>query len=276
MFARLRSKRRENAARLAELVAEDDAISRSLAVIEFAMDGKILWANENFLQLMGYRLSELVGEHHRIFVDPADHASQDYRAFWGGLNEGRFNVAEYRRRAKDGRTVWIQGSYNPVFDAAGKPVKVMTLATDTTAAKHKSADDEGKITAIDRSQAVIQFGMDGTILDANANFLTLMGYDSADIVGRHHSIFVDGPSRRKPEYQAFWQRLRNGEYFSAEFKRITKDGREVWLQASYNPDLRRARPAAEGREIRLRHHRRERHGRWTMPARLRQSANRRR
>ena len=235
MFSQLFSRRKANAARLADLVAKYETISRSLAVIEFAMDGKILWANENFLQLMGYQLSEVIGQHHRIFVDPADRDGPEYRAFWAGLNKGHFTVAEYQRQAKGGRTVWIQASYNPVLDAAGKPFKVIKFASDVTAAKLKSADDEGQIKAIGRSQAVIQFGLDGIILDANPNFLTLMGYDLADVLGRHHSMFVDGETRNTPEYQAFWQRLRKGEYFSAEFKRVTKDGREVWLQASYNP-----------------------------------------
>ena len=235
MISHIFKRRKANAARLADLVAKHEAISRSLAVIEFAMDGKILWANENFLKLMGYQLSEVVGKHHHIFVDTADRDRPEYRAFWATLNEGRFMVAEYRRQAKGGRTVWIQASYNPVLDGNGKPVKVIKFASDVTAAKLKSADDEGQINAIGRSQAVIQFGLDGIILEANANFLKLMGYDLADVVGRHHSMFVDGDTRTTPEYQGFWQRLRRGEYFSAEFKRITKDGREVWLQASYNP-----------------------------------------
>lgn len=228
--------RRRHAARMIELEAKCDAISRSLAVIEFGTDGTIIWANDNFLAVMGYTLGEIVGRHHRIFVDPADQDAA-YAEFWRGLAAGRFSVAEYRRVAKDGRSIWIQGSYNPILDGAGKPYKVIKYATDITAAKLKAADDEGQIHAIGRSQAVIEFDLEGTILSANANFLNLMGYELAEVVGKHHALFVDGATRDSEEYRTFWQRLEKGEYFSAEFKRVTKSGREVWLQASYNPIL---------------------------------------
>ena len=235
MLGSLFPKRRRHARRLIELEAKCDAINRALAVIEFDMDGTILWANDNFLHVMGYTLAEVVGQHHRIFVDEADHDGAAYAEFWRGLRAGHFTVAEYRRLRKDGRPVWIQGSYNPILDDTGKPYKVIKYASDITPAKVKAADDEGQIRAISRSQAVIEFGLDGTILAANSNFLGLMGYDLAEVVGKHHALFVDKATRDSDEYRAFWQRLGRGEYFSGEFKRVTKAGQEVWLQASYNP-----------------------------------------
>ena len=227
--------RKRHAQRLIELEAQCDAINRALAVIEFHMDGTIIWANDNFLQVMGYTLGEIVGRHHRIFVDPSDRDGAGYAEFWRALNAGQFMVAEYRRLANGGRPVWIQGSYNPVLDATGKAVKVIKYASDITPAKLRAADDEGQIRAIGRSQAVIEFDLDGTIRAANANFLTLMGYDLAEIVGKHHALFVDQATRGSEGYRSFWQRLGGGEYIAAEFKRVTKAGREVWLQASYNP-----------------------------------------
>ena len=222
--------------RLVELEAEHDAISRWASTdIELSMDGTILRANENFLAVMGYTLPEVLGRHHSMFVAPQDRSSPEYKAFWDGLKQGQFTVAEYRRVAKDGHTVWIQASYNPVLNPAGEPVKVIKFATDITAQRLKSADDDGQIIAITRSQAVIEFSIDGTILNANENFLSVVGYDLAEVVGQHHSMFVDKASQAGAEYRAFWRRLGNGEYFSAEFKRVTKDGREIWLQASYNP-----------------------------------------
>ena len=229
--------RKHQAAYLRELESKVEAISRSLAVIEFTLDGEILWANENFLAVMGYTLDEVVGQRHSMFVDPADRYGEEYRAFWRGLNEGRFTVAEYKRVAKGGRAVWIQGSYNPILDVTGKPFKVIKYASDVTAAKLKSADDLGQIQAIGRSQAVIEFTLDGIILSANENFLATMGYRLDEIVGKHHAIFVDDETRGSAAYRSFWQDLGRGEYVSAEFKRVRKDGSEVWLQASYNPIL---------------------------------------
>jgi methyl-accepting chemotaxis protein len=219
----------------ADLKAKFEAVGRSLATIEFSPDGIILAANPNFLAAMGYALDEVVGKHHRIFVEPAEAESPAYKAFWQSLQTGQFQAAEYRRFAKGGREVWIQATYNPVLDARGKPVKVVKFATDITAQKQRNADYEGQISAINKAQAVIHFALDGTIQDANANFLAAVGYPLDEVRGRHHRMFVEPAHATSWEYADFWQRLNRGEFQSGEYKRQGKDGRELWLQASYNP-----------------------------------------
>jgi methyl-accepting chemotaxis protein len=213
------------------------ALDRSHAIIEFAMDGTILRANARFLAAFGYELGEIRGRHHSMFVDPVERDSAAYRAFWEALRRGEYQSAEYRRIGKDGRQVWIQGSYNPILGATGKPYKVVKYATDISTQKLQNADFEGQIAAIGKSQAVIQFNMDGTVIDANENFLDALGYTLDDIRGKHHSMFVDAAERGSPAYRAFWEALNRGEYQAAEYKRVGKDGREVWIQASYNPIL---------------------------------------
>ncbi|MBP2296445.1 methyl-accepting chemotaxis protein [Azospirillum rugosum] len=201
------------------------------------MDGTIISANENFLTAVGYTLAEIKGKHHSIFVDPAERDGAAYRGFWDALRQGRHQTAEFRRIGKDGREIWIQASYNPILGGNGKPVRVIKFATDVTERKRLFSDFQGQIDAINRSQAVIHFAMDGTILDANGNFLTALGYRLDEVRGRHHSIFVDPAERDGADYRRFWEALRNGRYQVAEFRRIGKDGREVWIQASYNPIL---------------------------------------
>jgi methyl-accepting chemotaxis protein len=213
------------------------ALDRSQAVIHFAMDGTILWANENFLAALGYTLAEIVGKHHRLFVGAAYAESAAYRQFWDKLNRGEFEAALFKRIGKGGREVWIQASYNPIIGRNGRPIKVVKFATDVTEQVLQNADYKGQIDAIGRSQAVIQFALDGTILWANENFLTAFGYTLEEIKGKHHSLFVDPAFRASPEYQEFWRRLANGEYQAAEYKRIGKGGKEVWIQATYNPIL---------------------------------------
>jgi methyl-accepting chemotaxis protein len=213
------------------------AINRSQAVIEFRLDGTIIRANDNFLAALGYSLEEVVGKHHSMFVEPAFKDSIEYRQFWENLNQGKFQQAEYKRIGKGGREVWIQASYNPIFDAKGRPFKVVKYATDVTAQKLQNADFAGQIEAIGKSQAVIAFNMDGTILTANPNFLGALGYSLDEVVGRHHSMFVEPGYRNSADYQKFWAALNRGEYQAAEFKRIGKGGKEVWIQASYNPIL---------------------------------------
>jgi methyl-accepting chemotaxis protein len=211
------------------------ALDRSQAVIEFDLDGIIIDANANFLKAMGYRLEEIKGKHHRMFVEPAYAESAEYREFWERLRKGEFQAAAYKRLGKGGKSVWIQASYNPIVGRNGKPYKVVKFAADITADKLRDADYEGQIHAIQKSQAVIAFALDGTIITANDNFLKTLGYTLDEIKGKHHSMFVLPDYRGSHEYRQFWEALRRGEYQSAEFQRVGKGGRPVWIQASYNP-----------------------------------------
>jgi methyl-accepting chemotaxis protein len=216
-------------------VARMAAISRSLAVIEFNLDGTIITANDNFLKVLGYTLAEIQGKHHSLFVPADERTSTEYREFWPSLNRGEFKSAEFKRVAKSGAEVWIQATYNPVLGADGKPVSVIKFATDITAKKIRSLSDAGKIAAIERAQAVIEFELDGTIVTANENFLKALGYSLADIQGKNHSMFIDAAQRDSAGYRQFWANLNAGHYEAGTFKRIGKGGREVWIQASYNP-----------------------------------------
>ncbi|MCD5352727.1 PAS domain-containing protein, partial [Kineosporia mesophila] len=213
------------------------AISRSQAVIEFDLSGVVIEANDNFMQVMGYTRDEVIGRHHRLFVAPDEARSAAYRQFWQRLSEGEFVAGEFHRVGKGGRDVWLQAVYSPILDIDGKPWKVVKFAVDVTDAKRRNADFEGKVAAIDRSQAVIEFDLNGIVQVANDNFLQTMGYDRSEVVGKHHSMFVLPGEEKSEEYQNFWRRLREGEFISGEFHRVARGGRDVWLQAIYNPIL---------------------------------------
>jgi len=213
------------------------AISKAQAVIEFNLDGTVITANDNFLNALGYSLDEIKGRHHSMFVDEAYKQSIAYKEFWAKLNRGEYDAAEYKRIGKGGREVWIQASYNPILGLDGKPFKVIKYATDVTRQKLQNADYQGQIAAISKAQAVIEFNMDGTVITANENFLNALGYTLEEIKGRHHSMFVDEAYKQSIAYKEFWAKLNRGEYDAAEYKRIGKGGREVWIQASYNPIL---------------------------------------
>ena len=231
MFGRMKHANSASAEAMASV------ISRSQAVVEFKMDGTIVSANENFLKAMGYSLAEIQGKHHSIFVEPSECDTAPYRQFWAKLNRGELQAAEYKRLGKGGREVWIQASYNPIFDSSGKPVGVIKFATDITEQKIRSMEHAGQIAAIGRSHAVIAFGLDGTIVTANDNFLKALGYSLAEIQGKHHSLFVDPAERSSAAYSEFWARLNRGEYQAGEYKRLGRGGREIWIEASYNPIL---------------------------------------
>ncbi|HEX4556813.1 MAG TPA: PAS domain-containing methyl-accepting chemotaxis protein [Xanthobacteraceae bacterium] len=211
------------------------ALDRVQAVIEFDLSGHILAANQNFLSALGYTLPEIVGKHHGLFVEPAYRENPEYKAFWNRLRGGAFESGQFKRLAKDGKEVWIEASYNPVMGKDGKPCKVVKFAIDITRQKMENTDREGQIAAIRKSQAVIEFTPDGLILDANSNFLSTLGYELDEIRGKHHSMFVDPAQRASAEYANFWASLKRGEYQAAQYRRIGKGGREIWIQASYNP-----------------------------------------
>jgi methyl-accepting chemotaxis protein len=214
-----------------------NALNRSQAIIEFDLSGRILHANQNFLDVVGYSLDEVRGQHHSIFVDTATRQSQDYRLFWDKLGRGEFDAGKYKRIAKGGREVWIQASYNPILDDTGKAYKVVKFAAEITAEQSLANEQQARIDAIGRSQAVIEFKLDGTILSANKNFCDTLGYSESEIIGRHHSMFAEPDYAKSGEYRAFWDKLGRGEFDAGKYKRIAKGGREVWIQASYNPVL---------------------------------------
>ena len=211
------------------------AVGKAQAVIEFNMDGTVITANDNFLNALGYRLEEIKGQHHSLFVDPVYRSSSEYRQFWRDLNDGKFQAAEYKRIGKGGREVWIQASYNPILDLNGKPFKVVKYATETSAAKVASMNSQRQIEEINRTQAVIEFTNEGICLSANDNFCNALNYRLEEIKGKHHSLFVDAAYRETADYRQFWRDLNDGKFQTAEFKRIGKGGKEVWIQATYNP-----------------------------------------
>ncbi len=213
------------------------AIDRTMARVEFDLDGTVTDANAVFLDLVGYTLDEVRGQHHRMFVPEADRSGPNYSAFWDRLRAGQHEARAFPRVTKAGQTVWIQGSYNPILDRRGKPTKVVKLATDITAERARNALHAGQVEALNRSQAVICFALDGTITDANSNFLSTMGYTLEEIRGRHHRMFMAPAEAASPDYTAFWAALGNGQYQAGEFRRIGKDGRTVWIFGAYNPIL---------------------------------------
>lgn len=218
-----------------ELLAKLQALDKSQAVIEFDLDGTILTANENFLRAVGYTLQEIQGKHHSIFVCDLDRTSTEYRKFWEDLNRGQFQSGEFKRIGKGGREFWIQATYNPLIDSNKRPYKVVKFCSDVTERKIKAADQDGQIAAINKSNAVIHFNLDGTITNANNNFLATTGYTLDEIKGEHHRMFVTDADRNSPAYRLFWEALNRGEFQTGEYKRIGKNGKEIWLQATYNP-----------------------------------------
>lgn len=211
------------------------ALKKSFAVIEFEPNGKIITANESFCALTGYALSELQGKHHSLLVDPDYARSEAYQQFWRQLKKGMPETGDFRRIGRGGQEVWLQASYTPVTVSGGHVSKIIKLALDITQAKAAAARNGSLLDAISRSQAMVEFSPDGVILGANENFLRVMGYSLEEITGQRHSIFVEPAYAASAPYREFWEHLRAGEYLSGEFNRVGKNGRAVWLQASYNP-----------------------------------------
>jgi methyl-accepting chemotaxis protein len=212
-----------------------DAIERSMAVIEFDLQGSVLRANDNFLKTMDYRAEQILGQPHRMFCTPAFARSAEYNQLWTQLRNGQFQSGTFERVAGNGQSVWLEASYNPVRDEAGQVVKVVKYAMDVTPRLQAESEANAKLGAIDRAMAVIEFNLDGTIITANDNFLQRMGYSLAQIQGKHHRLFCTPELANSTAYSDFWKRLNQGELFNGQFERVDKHGQILWLEANYNP-----------------------------------------
>ena len=212
-----------------------DAINRSMAVIEFDLDGVVLRANENFLKTMGYTAEQAIGQPHRRFCTAEFGRSAQYTDLWSRLKNGQFQSGTFERVDGRGQPIWLEASYNPIKDASGRVVKVVKYAMDVTAKVQQESEANAKLEAIDRAMAVIEFNLDGSILTANQNFLTRMGYTLAELKGKHHRLFCTPALVNSSAYEDFWRRLNQGELFQGQFERVDKRGQTVWLEANYNP-----------------------------------------
>jgi len=232
--------------RLEDAEGQVRAIMRSQAVIEFDLDGTILAANDNFLATVGYRLDEVVGKHHRMFVEPSHAKTPEYKRFFDDLRSGKMLSGEFKRLGKGGKEVWIQAVYSAVVDDEGQPVKLVEYAVDVTEAKRRSVDFEGQLEAVGRVMVIVEFDVEGNILTANENFCETLGYGLREIEGGHHRMFVASEYANSPEYRRFWNELGGGKAQAGEYVRLAKGGREVWLQARYSPIL-----DSEGRVLKV-------------------------
>ncbi|AKA23095.1 methyl-accepting chemotaxis protein [Pseudomonas chlororaphis] len=212
-----------------------EAIDRSMAVIEFDLEGTVLRANDNFLRTMGYQAEQVVGHPHRQFCNAEFVRGSGYRELWARLKNGQFESGTFERVNAKGQPVWLEASYNPIRDADGKVFKVVKYALDVTEKIQQESESRGKLHAIDRAMAVIEFNLDGSVITANQNFLDRLGYSLAEIKGKHHRIFCTPELTNSSAYQDFWRRLNQGEFFSGQFERVDKRGQSLWLEANYNP-----------------------------------------
>lgn len=235
MFGLGRHKQQDEQAKL-ELQSHTRLISamhNNVATIEFTPDGIILTANALFLHATGYRLEELQGQHHQILCKPEETQSPDYQQYWKTLARGEAQQGTFKRRRKDGSTLWLEASYFPVLDEQGNIVSVFKIAQDITEKYRAQEANQGIVEALLRSMAVIEFNPDGTIIRANDNFLSAVGYSLAQISGQHHRMFC--PDSFYQENPNFWEKLSQGNFESGLFERKHANGDALWLEATYNP-----------------------------------------
>ncbi len=223
-------------AKIRELEAKLEAIGRSQAVIDFAMDGTILYANDKFLQAMGYTLDEVRGQHHRMFVDPEERESHAYRDFWRALNAGEYRSGEYRRLGRGGREVWIHGSYNPILSRKGVPFKVTKYATDITEQVHgRNRVALLSLVADGTDNSVVITGSDGLIQYVNPGFTRLTGYSFEEVQGKKPGKLLQGRHTDPGTVREIRKCLDAQRPFYQEIMNYNKKGEPYWIALSISP-----------------------------------------
>ena len=203
------------------------AMKKFCASISFLPDGTVLDANALFLDTVGYSLEEIQGQKHALFCPTEVISSLDYKNFWSDLAAGKSKQGTFLRKNKSGSDIWLEATYFPV-EINGKIIKVIKIASDVTRNKIMADSQSAVYNAIDRSSATIEFMPDGTIITANDNFISTMGYRSQkDIIGQHHRQFCTPEFYQENPH--FWAELANGDFKTGQFKRINKQGKTVWL-----------------------------------------------
>ena len=211
------------------------AVEASFAVAEFDLAGVILRVNDRLLSMTGYDEDEVVDNYHSMFLPDEMVDCPDYDLCWTDLRAGKGKCVVLPCVTKQGSRIWVEETYSPIRDSRGDVTGILRLGVDVTERHDKLADLKGKVDAIERSYAVVEFDVKGNILTANHHFLSVMGYDLPEIAGHHHSMLVDSGYAQSADYRAFWRSLAKGKYSARQFKRIAKDGEDVWFEATYNP-----------------------------------------
>lgn len=215
--------------------ADDEGINSIFATATLGLDSTILEMNDNFLKALGYSRQELIGHHLGKILTKEDHDNPEYTKYWEALRRGEPQNRQIRRLTKDGRLLWFQAAFFPVRNAEGTITQVKNYCVCITNEKNHNNNLDGMIKAIHKIQGVIEFDLKGNVLDVNENFAQAAGYAREEIIGKHHSLFVSEAYKNSQEYKAFWDKLQRGEADDGVYQRVGKGGKEIWLQASYNP-----------------------------------------
>lgn len=210
------------------------AVEHSMAIIQFDANGIIVDANDNFLKTTQYTLEEIKHKHHKIFCTPDFANSNEYREFWEKLNKGEYLQETFKRINKNGDTIYLEASYNPIIKN-NIVVGVIKLAQNVTNKILNLQNTKAKLEAIEESMASIEFDINGYVTNANQKFLTTMGFTLNEILNKHHRLFCLPAYSSSNDYKMFWKHLNEGHGIADVFERKHKNGSTIWLEATYNP-----------------------------------------
>jgi methyl-accepting chemotaxis protein len=218
----------------AELKVRTEIMNETSIVSEADKKGDILSINEKFIEVSKYSREELIGQPHNTTRHP-DMPKETFKQMWATIGRGQIFRGVIKNRAKDGTPYYVDAVVAPILGDNGKPMKYLGVRYDITAIEIERQNAKGILAAIDTSYAYIEFDLGGHVLNANHNFLSVLGYRSDEVVGQHHRMFVDPAQVAAPAYAQFWRDLNAGKPQNDTFRRISKTGHDVWIQAVYAP-----------------------------------------
>lgn len=213
------------------------AIRKAQTVLEMDMNGIITDVNDVFCLTSGYQRTEIIGKNLTLLLNDKFRNSSEFREFWDRLKRGETVSGEFKLLGKGDKEFWISANYNPILDLNLKPFKVVKYGSEITQIKKERADNEGQLSSINRSIGKVEYDLDGLITKVNDIFCLQTGYSAGELIGKHHDVLVTKTLKTSSSYQDFWKKLNAGEFVSGIYETVGKDGKQVWLNASYNPIL---------------------------------------
>ncbi len=235
--ARMIDMNNELAVKETETSTRFNAVDKNNLIAEYSPNGTLIYANELFLLRFGYKLRDIKGRHHRMFLHEDDRKTEEYKQFWNKLREGESFENEYKRITKNGELMYFNGIYTPIKDIYGKTYKILEVLSDITQLKRSNANVESRMENINQTNVMVEISKNKSIINVNKLFAEATEYTEEELIGMDYTKLIDPEILETEEYEHFWRDLRRGKIFNGVWHFVTKSGSKLYFRGTFSPTL---------------------------------------